>query len=165
MYTSHDPLFSASWRSLTKQFIINVPHMYPHFQFLENVCIFSLVFGQTFSFHAKIFSMLNLLKKHNKTKTLCQRHIASKSIGTKSYSIFYTTHAYTLLRPSAWSSIIVANCGCFIIIIVASPIKESQSGSQSHFCLHKILVEACSDFQDCTVSAKEDSLETTEKGV
>ena len=43
------PFFQASRCSLAYQFTINVPLMCPHFQHLEKICIFSLVFGQNFS--------------------------------------------------------------------------------------------------------------------
>ena len=58
MCCGHDPLFfQVSRRSLAYQITINAPLMYPHFQFLEIYCIFSLVFGQNFSFQAQNFRL------------------------------------------------------------------------------------------------------------
>ena len=57
---SWPPFFQTSWHSLTYQFTICVhqcaAHVPPHFQFLENACIFRHVLSQNFLFSRCTFS-------------------------------------------------------------------------------------------------------------
>ena len=55
MCLGHDPFFRASRHSLAYQFTLNAPLKCPHFQFLEKVCIFSLVLAKISAPKMQIF--------------------------------------------------------------------------------------------------------------
>ena len=57
MCRGHDPLFQASRRSVAYQFTINAPLTCPHFQFLEEICIFSLVLAKISALKTQMFQI------------------------------------------------------------------------------------------------------------